>query len=86
VGAVLRVNLTDDDAVLACLPTAWGDDDVVAGSTVVPCAECGRDVWRAPGAPLDDHGRPAIGVDVDRLVVLCLPCARMHLQLAGGQQ
>jgi hypothetical protein len=84
---MLRLNLTPADVVHVCLLVADARL-IVVGSIETTCAECDAAILRAPGPPagkVSDEGviEPVRGITPPPNVLLCIPCARMHMQLAG---
>jgi hypothetical protein len=84
---MLRLSITPADVVHVCLAVADARM-IVDGSIVTSCAECDVAILHAPGQPLakvSEHGglEPVRGIVPPPTVLLCIPCAKMHLELAG---
>lgn len=84
---MLRLNLTPADVVHVCLAVADAQL-IIEGSIVTSCAECDRAILHAPGQPIAKVGdggviEPIQGIIPPPTVLLCIPCAKIHLELAG---
>jgi hypothetical protein len=84
---MLRLTLTDKDMVLACMPVGTARH-VVVGSIQVPCMECDRMVWKAPGKPLvrwDESLTKLVPntLGLEPNIILCIPCTRLHQNHQG---
>jgi hypothetical protein len=74
--------LQPDDVVLVCLPVGDGEPAVRGSSRGHFCAECSRELWRAPGPPVVALARPEDGPvpwGAEPTVLLCAECAYHHL-------
>jgi hypothetical protein len=86
------IDVPEDSVILVCMLVA--DAKVIArGSVRVPCDNCGRQCWRAPGPPpavLDDDNRlKLVSPFVPQpppTIVLCVSCAQAHFLLHQGTQ
>ena len=83
---MLRLSITPADVVYVCIPVADARL-IIEGSIETTCAECDTPILRAPGLPLAKvgaHGtiEPVHGITPPPTVLLCIPCAKMHLEIA----
>jgi hypothetical protein len=84
---MLRLTITTHDVVHVCLAVEDAQL-IIEGSIVTRCAECDRAILHAPGQPLAKVGEggtiePITGIIPPPTLLLCIPCAKMHLELAG---
>lgn len=87
--SALRVQLADDDVVLVCQLVVTADR-IIRGSVQRACAECGRQIWKAPGPALaelhsDGRATPASVLAPEPTVMLCTPCADIHIRVRTGR-